>query len=662
MTNFQSRVVIGSDTFNASNSNLFAWRISLDINTFWRTAQVEIPKNYDSSIDNGDVVTITRGTDSETTTTVFYGKVEGKRVDGRSLILTCVDPLYALQTTFANTSYTDSDSFAGRFDLIIKDLLETYGGLTADVLDLSTAETLRKLILINEPVYETVVDLMKVFDLHMYYEPSDNTVYVNYKGSSTFGTVFTTGSNINGVPLWSTDTFHAYNSINIVGGKIFARTQETFSGDGNETNFTLTYTPIDVKVTVDGVENTQGRPYSTTTYDYVVDNDPNVKQVQFKAASTPGAGVDNIVVDYSYNIPIDVTVDDPSSQTQLGLREKKIFKQSIVRVLDAENLAYAILDKYKNGFTSVSFQALNLTTLPKTGEFASITDMANNRSGTYLITKVEVSYPEAVTKITIGEVYRDVEDFARTINERIKELEKEAQTNTDKIRKNYRPIIPIYLKLGYYMISYPSNANTYWGMTTWGGGNWDGWVGHGDTFTYDNTTNNWNEVAGTWAIDTNDHTYNQTNTGVDALSLWKYSGYNDFTDFCVDVQLRYLGNGTEAGVVFRYNTSTNVGYAVRFKNTSTIALGTYAQATGTFTELDTGSYTTTSCRWYYMKILVYDDNIVVQLSTDNINWVDVIDYDDTTYTSGAIGLLTNDCDAEFHRFRIGELEAAKVIS
>jgi hypothetical protein len=279
-----------------------------------------------------------------------------------------------------------------------------------------------------------------------------------------------------------------------------------------------------------------------------------------------------------------------------------------------------------------------------------------------LITKVEVAYPEAVVKLSIGEVYRDVEDFAKTIDERIKELEKEAQNNVDKITKSFRILMPLNFKVSYYMAKYPTTAGSYWYMTTWNGGTWDAWVGHGDTFTYDNTANNWNEVAGTWAVDTTDHTYNQTNTGVNALSLWKYTGNTTFTDVELTVQLRYLGNGTEAGVVFRYDGTTKECYVVRFKNTSTIALGTYDQDTGTFSELTTGSYTTTSCKWYWLRILAFEDNIVAQISTDNSTWTDVIDYDDSTYTSGSVGLLNNSCDSEYHNFRVGALQAVKVIS
>ena len=71
-------------------------------------------------------------------------------------------------------------------------------------------------------------------------------------------------------------------------------TSESFDGDGSEDTFELSNTQVQCinSVTVDGVIQTKYLNY---------DIDLNNNKIVFKSGSIPGAGTDNVVVDYDYN-------------------------------------------------------------------------------------------------------------------------------------------------------------------------------------------------------------------------------------------------------------------------------------------------------------------------------------------------------------------------
>lgn len=653
-----SRVTIKGNIYNSSNGNLVGYILHKERYTFYKTATIQVPIEYESSIANGDAVVITEGDSTETDRTIFRGTVEYLQPEGTRLIVTAYDKLFQLKYKFANVGYTDTDVFGGRFDLILTDLIETFGELDMySIVDLSAREKLQKLICINIPVEDRVRELLKVFDLIMYYDDENDGVVIEYNKSNTYGTAFVSGTNIIDTPQWTVDTEHAYNYIEITGGKMLARATQNFVGDGVTVNYTLTYVPIDTDITVNGIVMVIGKLYTTSAYDYTVDNDPVIKQVQFVAGSTPGLGK-AIVVNYSYNTPIDVVAEDTHSEGKLTIRQKRIIKQELLQVLDAENMAYGLLAKYKDGFTTVEFKAYNITTQPRIGQLGNINDLASSKNLTGPFTLLEYTFPQGITKINLGEAYEDIENYAMSVNERIKRLEEENSNNANLIRRTITPTCILDLSVTQWVTIASVDTSSYWGLTTWGGGTWEYCKGWGDDFTADLLSRNWTTSGGSWALDTNRHSYIQSSTSGVAYSLWNYTTNKTFTDIELDCKVKYQ-TIQNVGLLLRYDTGTGSGYCVRFKDSTKIELGLMASGDWD-SQLVEGTYANQNCLWYFMKVLNYMNHFIISVSTDGLTYTDVINTTDSTYSSGSVGLITFSCWGEFTKFNVWNVAGAKL--
>jgi hypothetical protein len=476
-------------------------------NTF-NSVEIELPISALTtySIDIGVPVLIQYGTAVATTYYLFRGTVEDIKEAGSSAIIICYDKLYQLTKRLVNESYDSGDSFSGSIQEILVDLITTYGGLSADTNTIdavSGAQVQEKLICIDAKVSDKVQDLLNVAQFIIYYNPDDDKVYAHEPGKTACSDTFSTGVNIVGQPTWNYDGSVVISKLSLHGFSYTTEQEDKFSGNGVTATFTLSYVPdnkANVNVVVDGTIQTFGVEGVTEAgYDYTIDDDPSIKDIEFTSGHEPGAGADNVVVTYAraeelYTERISDPVKDAYPLSDGGYREISLYNKYIKTVEDLEFTADAIMAAGETTYDSVNMVVTSLTKIPTIGEGTHITDTMNNEDRDMLIRKVSLKYPGNIFTLTLDELGGKPEDYLFTPQQRLTMLEESSRGNVSVIRKgiNNNPIIDFVTT---HLISIFNAWEDTWDITedwdsagTWGISN------HSDDFSVDLTAVKWDGV------------------------------------------------------------------------------------------------------------------------------------------------------------------------
>lgn len=622
------------------------------------------------SISNGSAVLIQYGVTSTTDLGyAFRGTVESVIDAGSSVKLVCNDKLFQLANRTINNIYYSNDAFSGVISDIGIDMITTYGGLDADGTTVEATGSLTindQLWCFDSNVKEKALQLFQAVRYVMYYDDSDDKVYAHSKGYRSCADSFTynasgSGGNISTIPVWVDDTTNLFNYLKLTGANRTTYTTETFNGDASTLNFTLTNVPADktdvqVNETVDGLQ-TYGIPGVTASYDYTIDDNPSVKQIQYVAGNPPPVGVDNVIVDYSYNVKLFSEFIDEASKIAYpsvdgGFREESLFNPDIKTVDDLERIGNALIQNFSNPFTSVKFTATSLSEIPQYGMNVTITDNYHNRSGTYILKSFSFSTTSAGFKFEIEEAIGDPTELLYTSNDRLRKLEESSRGNQTAITDS-RVITPI------------MEVNTYFELTsfdawtdTWNTSeNWDSAGTWGsspvsDDFSVDLTSTNWDET-GTWSVASDIYSVDASG----GRSIWDYNGYTDWLNPIINVKIRPITDET-VGILFRFDGTD--GYCIRYKDANKVEFGTYNTSTG-FSQIKETSYARALNVWTYWKIVVFGNNIIFQAADERKNLDAIFNTtDDTISSSGSVGLIAFSTDADFDDFEVGTVEAIQV--
>ena len=430
--NMKSEIKINNIDVSAK---LINWNISKDINNNMNVASITFSPSIRSLIDisNGDLITIKRGT-LGTENFKFNGYIENINYQGTMIICNCKDKLFDLYRKEVTTSYDYTiDSSAGVVSEIFQDLVTTYGGLRANsnsITDSGTTLILKKFVCNHNKNIDKCKELAGALDWQFYYNSNDSLVYFQPRGEDVFTTDLVIGSNVAQLPKWSIDLTQCVNKLTIIGSPQEVETTEEFSGDASETEFTITYTPISVKVYVDSVLQVGGVESSTATYDYIVDKEN--KKIVFTTASTPGIGVNNVDVNYSYLAPVVVTGRNQSSIDSYGTYERTITKTDIKTMDDATEYMRGYLTKYSIPFYQTDLNlSYNLTDSIKVGDKVHIIDAQQVVDKYLIVLRINEKFPESYDTITVGDKEFKLENWLENVGFRIAELEKKFIDNQD---------------------------------------------------------------------------------------------------------------------------------------------------------------------------------------------------------------------------------------
>ena len=374
---------------------------------------------------------IQRGGTTATDTTVFRGYISSiKKAYGVNIKIEAFDKLWNLQrVTLSKTYDINIDPQAGVISAIAQDLIETYGGLTADVEATGSINVLQKFILRGDSLLDKLQELAAIVDYWVYYDPETDTVLFKSKGFTTFRTTLQVGTNLTAIPKWDYDYSRIANNVTLKGNNQEFEDTFTDTGDGIETVYTLTYKPESVKVFVNSVLKTGGISGQSSTFDYSVDKENRTITFQVAPPNTQA-----IEIQYSYLQPIKVTQRNPVSISQYGNYGLTKAIDSIQTVADAEEKIQEILDKFSQPIVSCDNLKLYNVFGLQAGNKVTIVDAVNGENRDVFVRRFRFSYPEIVDEIEVDNEPL-FEDYVlkNAIRKRIERIERRNESDTDLV-------------------------------------------------------------------------------------------------------------------------------------------------------------------------------------------------------------------------------------
>ena len=184
----------------------------------------------------------------------------------------------------------------------------------------------------------------------------------------------------------SKDSSQIKNRVYVRGGtKLSDATTYSEAGDGEKTKFILPDKPHNVTVTVNDVEESVGiKHIDTSGYDWYLNY-----QEKYLEQDSGGAilNTDDILeVNYQYDIPILVALEDPTSIIEHGQQEFAIFDKQITTTDAARDRAQAELTDYANNVIEGQFSTYETGFI--SGQYINI-DLTNyDIDDDYIVQKV----------------------------------------------------------------------------------------------------------------------------------------------------------------------------------------------------------------------------------------------------------------------------------
>lgn len=295
--------------------------------------------------------------------------------------ISCVDYVRLLDSNLVNkgyTGYTDKE--------IIEDVISTYCpgfGITTDnVIEGVTIDQINFNYVQPSQVFRRICDLTGRnwfidYDKDIHYFPL-TTDAAPFNINSSSAQYF--DLNI------SKDASQIKNRVYVRGGtRLSDATTHSQKGDGVKRQFILPDKPHDVSITVNGTPKTVGiKNVNLSGFDFYVNFQEKYVE-QDSGAGILGTG-DTLAVNYTYDIPILVAVEDSVSIAANGQKEFAIFDKSISTQQAARDRASAELTDYASNLIEGGFKTF--THGFKSGQYLNINLSTYGVNADYIITKV----------------------------------------------------------------------------------------------------------------------------------------------------------------------------------------------------------------------------------------------------------------------------------
>lgn len=452
---------------------------------------------------NGKSITWQRGVLSATEFYKFRGLVVNVKRGPSYFTLVCKNKYYIAQRREVTTSYDKNiDPEAGVLSAIFTDLMSSYAGLNVDsstVQNSGTLYTVNKFVCRRSQVYERGDDIAEALNWQHYYNDYDDYVYLEPRGFVDSGVTLQVGVNVTESPTFNFDASKLTNKLTVEGA--VQAVQSTIFSNGTNVagqTVTLTYAPTSVKVYVGTGTYTPGsgtKPSltetnlkvggkinaTTGTYDYVYDDEPNIKKVYFydttlgsQPSFTPGTGTNNIEIQYTYDVPTPITIKNQSSIDTYGLYEKTITKDDIKTVSDAEIYAQNYLARFSQPFTVSTLKVSGLDDI-RAGRMYTVIDTEKGINMQLVVSKVKYFYPFKPDEITVGDAVAMEQDIQTDLLDRVKRLEEKDQNNDGILRQLITFETETTIGNRYFSLSHrDTSPDGIWGVGVWGVVYWSG--------------------------------------------------------------------------------------------------------------------------------------------------------------------------------------------
>ena len=564
-------------------------------------------------------VEIWRGKTTSTDVKIFKGEVETFKKDNANVICVIQDELSkAVRSEVTKSFDKNIDTEAGIISNIFITLMTDYAGLNADsssVQNSGTVIVLDKFICNHADVFERCEKLADALDWQFYYNPTDDKVYFEPKGTPINSSTLEVSTNIIRLPQWSYDKTNMCNKITIIGGEELVETTENgqigVTNGYTTTSVNLSHLPFSVKVYSDsgnppttlregGNESTSG------VYHYSVDIE-NKKIVWNTSDYTPGAS-DYVSVEYSYKIPKPVLAKNAKSISIYGTYAKSFFRNELKEVSDIEEYVKTYVSKYATPFLYSTLAVINVEDLYP-GETIQVIDSLRSINKNLLINKVTMVYPYKFDQVIVGDKKLRTASWGANTMDRIRRLE-EKQTQADEILtqifdfdkeiKTKRRYMELQKK------TYPAGSSDVmiWGSTPYG--IWG--------------TNKWGDTVSAFLLGSPLYAVLGVNklgdsTGASYVTQRITQGKNTYKEYLYDDTFKDSSNTTA-----NWNTGTKE---------ITFTSGQIAQTSAFFYDLDSGNVITKATA----TVTVSTGSVSLQMTADGTNWESVTSGTEHTFAN-----------------------------
>lgn len=406
-------------------------------------------------------VTWQRGVNSPTEEWVFRGEVISGEIDGASYVLECNCRYYEAVRASINYSYDiNIDETNGIGSEIYKDLINTHTTLTTTddvVIETPSNLIITKYVCKNTDVFERADKLAERYNYQHYYDAELDLCVFEPIGYHDTGLTLTVGAQIIEVPKWKSDKSKLCNKVTIKGAEQLVEYTQFSNGDNTDKQTAiLEYTPRSVKVYVGSGTFTPssgtkpsnnesnlkvgGKIGSTSgEYDYNYDDDKRIRTVYFKDTEKgaqpsykPPVGVNNIEVQMTYALPVQVKGSVESSISEFGVHEKEVESSDIKNFDDAYSYMQSFLNFYSLPFISTTLKVTNAGDI-KVGRVYNIIDNISNINKNLVVSKVKKQWPFNFDEVTVGnEIIREME-FSLNVLDSIKRLQEIVAESDDLV-------------------------------------------------------------------------------------------------------------------------------------------------------------------------------------------------------------------------------------
>lgn len=438
----------------------------------------------------GKVIQIWTGFTTSTDVKTFDGFIAEVSPNGGRVDLTCYDKMWDLVRKNVNTVYESSGPQAGVISAIAKDLIETYGGLTASVVDTGTVEgkVIDEFRCDHTDIWERLTALAKAVDYQLLYDPVNDVVCFEPQGFSDSSLTLTVGTEILGVPKWNNDTSKMVNDLRVDGA--VSQTQlrlpngTGFGTIGTTSNFETTgivldKTPENVELILDASSppitvKLGGTKDSSSGHFYYVDRE-NKKVVPAEGSSFP---TENAIINYTWLAPSPIHQISQTSIDTYGTWEKQITLTDIQTVADAEARTTEILSKFSIPFLigEILVKSANTISL-NVGDRVNIIDQVStpNINSELVITKQVIKYPGSNQEITVGDEAIRLADWQINVEERLKRIEEQLSLKNQDLILELRDFFSEATLQPRYRILQTRDTSTdaLWDRETWDASVWD---------------------------------------------------------------------------------------------------------------------------------------------------------------------------------------------
>lgn len=284
------------------------------------------------------------------------------------------------------------ESYSGQtVEYIVENLITNNTDFTFNDRDIPTGLTVDS-FMADGKLLDIITDFASFTNRIFYTTPAEEFFFEPVSFNDT-GRTYTHGSDSALIDKTALDDSKLVNSVTLLGEVSEYQTTETFNGDNTNRVFTLAHAATSFRVTVGGVDQEPDG----------VDYDIDTLQKQITFITPPPTGTNNVSVLYTYEIPLTIKGEKPSSIAKYGIHSKRFNLSWIGNRTDGVRFVQSYLGKYSEVNQNITITFGEPVLYLNENDVIYAKNDFLNITGGYAIKSIEWTYPQLNTIVTIGE-------------------------------------------------------------------------------------------------------------------------------------------------------------------------------------------------------------------------------------------------------------------